>query len=107
MEVKSINYLKKDLVDDDDFVVSGEIYIGPENEDFVYEVFEFNVISIKRLYCSFEDNSVMLSRGWMISKNFDERLIESKIESIVSRCKHLDDEENYIELSAYFRRLNL
>ena len=107
MEVKIINYLKKELVDDDDFVVSGEIYIGPKNEDFVYEVFEFNVISIKRLYCSFEDNAVMLSRGWMISKKFDESLIESKIKSIVSRFKYLDDEENYIALSAYFRRLNL
>ena len=35
MEVKTINYLKKEIDDDDDFVVSGEIYIGPENEDFV------------------------------------------------------------------------
>lgn len=107
MEVKAINYLKKEIVDDGDFVVSGEIYIGPENEDFVYEVFEFNVISIKKLYRDFEDNAVMLSRGWMISKYFDERVIEAKIESIVSKCKHLDYEENYIELSAYFRRLYL
>ena len=107
MEVKTINYLKKEIDDDDDFVVSGEIYIGPENEDFVYEVFEFNVISIKRLYSSFEENAVMLSRGWMISKIYDESLIEKKIESIVSKCHSLADEENYIELSAYFRRMNL
>ena len=75
MEVKSINYLKKELVDDDDFVVSGEIYIGPENEDFSYEVFEFNVISIKRLYTNFENemgNPIMLSRGWIIVKEFNE-----------------------------------
>ena len=44
MEIKTINYLKKEFVDYDDFVVS--------------------------------------------------------------RCNHLDDEENYVELSAYFRRLN-
>ena len=73
MEVKTINYLKKEI-DDDDFVVSGEIYIGPENE-----VFEFNVISIKRLYSSFEENAIMLSRGWMISKIYDESLIEKKL----------------------------
>ncbi|SFG87401.1 Immunity protein 8 [Lachnospiraceae bacterium C7] len=106
MEIKTINYLKKEFVDYDDFVVSGEVYIGPENMDFVYEVFEFNVVSIKRLYSNFDDNAVMLSRGWMIVKTFDEKLIELKIESIVSRCNHLNDEENYVELSAYFRRLN-
>ncbi|MCF0131501.1 MAG: hypothetical protein HUJ71_07210 [Pseudobutyrivibrio sp.] len=27
-----------------------------EDEDSVYEVFEFNVISIKRLYCSYESS---------------------------------------------------
>ncbi len=107
MEVKAINYLYKELIDDEDFVVSGEIYIGPENETYVYEVFEFNVISIKRLYSNFEDNAVMLNRGWMISKKFDESLIEAKIKSIVSGSKHIDDEDNYIELSSYFRRMNL
>ena len=49
MEVKAINYLDKEF-DYDDFIISGEIYIGPENEDYVYDVFEFNVISIKLLY---------------------------------------------------------
>lgn len=109
MEVKAINYLDKEF-DYDGFIISGEIYIGPENKDFVYEVFEFNVISIKRLYTNFENemgNPIMLSRGWIIVKEFDEDLIAKKIESIVSRCRHLDDEDNYIELSSYFRRLNL
>lgn len=109
MEVKAINYLDKEF-DYDDFIISGEIYIGPENKDFVYEVFEFNVISIKRLYTNFENemgNPIMLSRDWIIVKEFDEDLIAKKIESIVSRCRHLDDEDNYIELSSYFRRLNL
>lgn len=109
MEVKAINYLDKEF-DYDDFIISGEIYIGPENEDFVYDVFEFNVISIKRLYTNFENemgNPIMLSRGWIIVKEFDEDLIAKEIESIVSKCRHLDDEDNYIELSSYFRRLNL
>ena len=85
MEVKAINYLDKEF-DYDDFIISGEIYIGPENEDFVYDVFEFNVISIKRLYTNFENemgNPIMLSRGWIIVKEFDEDLIAKEIESIV------------------------
>jgi len=109
MEVKAINYFDKEF-DYDDFIISGEIYIGPENKDFVYEVFEFNVISLKRLYTNFENemgNPIMLSRGWIIVKEFDEDLIAKEIGSIVSRCRHLDDEDNYIELSSYFRRLNL
>ena len=108
MEVKTINYFDKDF-DYDDFIISGEIYIGPEDEDFVYDVFEFNVISIKRLYTNFEnetDNPVMLNRGWIIVKEFDENLIAKEIESIVSKCRHSDDEDNYLELSSYFRRLN-
>ena len=79
-------------------------------KNFVYDVFEFNVISIKRLYTNFENemgNPIMLSRGWIIVKEFDEDLIAKEIESIVSKCRHLDDEDNYIELSSYFRRLNL
>ena len=109
MKVKAINYFDKDF-DYDDFIISGEIYIGPESEDFVYDVFEFNVISIKRLYSNFENepgNPIMLSRGWIIVKEFDEDLIAKEIESIVSKCRHSDDEDNYIELSSYFRRLNL
>ena len=107
MEVKAINYIKKDFKEYDDFVVSGEIYVGPENEKNVYEVFEFNVISIKRLCQGFENNAVMIGRGWLVSKFFDESLIETKIESIVSKCKGSDDEEIYIKLSSYFRRLYL
>lgn len=112
MEVKAINYFDefdKDF-DYDDFIVSGEIYIGPKGEDFVYDVFEFNVISIKRLYTNFEnamDNPIMLTRGWIIAKEFDEDVIAKEIESIVSKCKHSDYEDNYIELSAYFRRMYL
>ena len=41
----------------------------------------------------------------MISKKFDDSLIEAKIKSIVSGSKHIDDEDNYIELSSYFRRM--
>lgn len=112
MKVKAINYLNKEFDYDnfDDFIISGEIYIGPENEQLVYDVFEFNVISIKRLYTNFENemgNPIMLSRGWIIVKEFNEELIAKEIESIVSKCRHLDDEDNYIELSTYFRRLHL
>ena len=84
MKVKAINYFDKDF-DYDDFIISGEIYIGPEDEDFVYDVFEFNVISIKRLYTNFENetgNPVMLNRGWIIVKEFDENLIAKEIELI-------------------------
>ncbi len=107
MEVKLINYLNKDVADYDDFALDGEIYIGPENEDYAYEVFEFHVISVKRLYLNFEDNGIMLNRGWMISKIYDEDLIMAKIESIVSKFKKTNDEECYNELGAYFIRVTL
>lgn len=50
MEVKALNFLQKDIAEYDDFFLSCEAFIGPKREPLTYEVYSFNVISIKRLY---------------------------------------------------------
>jgi len=104
MEVKSINYLQKDFISDEDFFFSGEVFIGPENESYIYEVYDFNVVSIKRLYNNFQENGIMLNKGWMISKTFDEDEIEEKINSIVQKCESDDEEETYRKIESFLRR---
>ena len=37
------------------------MFIGPKKENYVYEVYDFNVISIKRLYEGFPDNGITVS----------------------------------------------
>ena len=63
-----------------------QIFIGPEEIDGAYEVYGFNLISIKRLARDFSDFGIMLNRGWMITKYFDEEQVKSEIESLITKC---------------------
>lgn len=85
--------------------LSCEAFIGPYSEDYVYKVYKFNVISIKRLYNQFLDvnNGVMLNRGWMIMKFYSEKEIKQKINSIIKNCISYNDEETYLKISHYLR----
>lgn len=103
MEIKVINIKQKDYKNDEDFFISGEVFIGPEDESYVYEVYDFNVISIKRLYESFQDNGIMLNRGWMITKYYDENEVREKIDSIIKKCSANTEEETYLKIDSYFR----
>ena len=103
MEIKAINIKQKDYSDVDDFFLSCEVFIGPENESFVYEVYDFNVISIKRLYDGFKDNGIMLNKGWMITKYYDENEVREKISSIIKNCTSDSDEDTYLNIGSYFR----
>lgn len=105
MELKAINIIQNEYEDYDDFFLSCEAFIGPYNEDYVYKVYEFNVISIKRLYNQFLDvnNGVMLNRGWMIMKFYSEKEIKQKINSIIKNCISYNDEETYLKISHYLR----
>lgn len=107
MEIKAINYYKKEYADEEDFLVYGEVFIGPNDTASVYEVFNFYVISIKRLYDGFQNNDsdgVMLNRGWMIIKYYNSKLIEKEILSIINKCRKQSDEETYREIGAYLIR---
>lgn len=84
MEIKAINIKQKDYIDEEDFFLSCEVFIGPQKENYVYEVYDFNVISIKRLYEGFPDNGIMLNKGWMIMKYYDESEMKQKINAIMS-----------------------
>lgn len=103
MEIKAINIKQKDYMTEEDFFLSGEVFIGPENESFVYEVYDFNVISLKRLCEDFQDNGIMLNKGWMITKYFDEDNVKQKINSIIQSCVCENDEDTYTKIGSYFR----
>lgn len=104
MELKAINIKQKDYNGEDDFFLSCEVFIGSEKNSYVYEVYDFNVISIKRLYKDFKDDGIMLNRGWMIAKHYDEDIVKEKISSIIKKCDSGNDEETYLKLDFYFRR---
>ena len=104
MEIKALNILQKDYKNEEDFFLSCEVFIGPENESYVYEVYDFNIISIKRLYDDFRDNGIMLNKGWMITKYYDEREVRTKISSIIKMCISDSDEDTYLKIGSYFRK---
>ena len=103
MELKAINITQKAFDSDDDFFFSCEAFIGPETMPYVYEVYDFNVISIKRLSRTFPDHGIMLNKGWLIVKNYNEQEIKDKIISIIGKCTGKSDEDTYKNLCSYFR----
>ena len=103
MEIKAINIKQKDYINEEDFFLSCEVFIGPKKENYVYEVYDFNVISIKRLYESFQDNGIMLNKGWMITKYYDESEVKRKINAIIKNCISDTDKNTYLNISSYFR----
>ena len=70
---------------------------------YVYEVYDFNLISIKRLFRTFPDHGIMLNKGWLIAKNYNEQEIKDKIISIIGKCTGKSDEDTYKNLCSYFR----
>ncbi len=103
MEIKAINIKQKDYEDEEDFFLSCEVFIGPENESYVYKVYDFNVISIKRLCDGFKDNGIMLNKGWLITKYYDESKVREKISLIIKNCTSDCDEDTYLNIGSYFR----
>ena len=102
MEIKVMNILQKDYNDDEDFFLSCEVFIGPENKSYEYEVYSFYVISVKRLYEEFQDHGIMLNKGWMITKYYDENTMKKKIRSIINNCISDTDEKTYLNIGSYF-----
>lgn len=103
MEIKAINIKQKDYKDEEDFFLSCEVFIGPKSESYIYEVYDFNVISIKRLYESFQDNGIMLNKGWMITKYYDESEVKQKVNLIIKNCISDTHENTYLNIGSYFR----
>lgn len=103
MEIKAINIIQNDYIDEENFFLSCEVFIGPKNVAYVYEVYDFNVISIKRLYEEFPDDGVMLNKGWMIAKYYDENEIRCKIDSIIQSCIGENNENTYSNIGTYLR----
>ena len=102
MILKNFDISCIDYKDAEDFFINCEAYIGPENNPYVYEVYSIYVISLKRLCESFADNGVMLNKGWIIEKKYNEYELKEKINSIIKLCASDDDEEAYLKLESYF-----
>lgn len=105
MIIKALNSLQEEFGEDiDDFFFSYQVFIGPEEIDGAYEVYDFNLISIKRLAKDFSEFGIMLNRGWMITKYFDEEQVKSEINSIIKKCSNLNDEITYNNIAKFLRR---
>ncbi|CVI70930.1 hypothetical protein NDGK_02037 [Clostridiales bacterium CHKCI001] len=101
MILKALNTLQEDLGEEiEDFFFSYKAFIRPENINGAYEVFEFNLISIKRLMAGFPDVGIMLNRGWMITKFFDEQDV---IKKIICICKEDNHNNTYLKIGTYLR----
>lgn len=103
MELKALNIIKHEYKGYDDFYLLCEAFIGVENETYAYKVYDFNVISIKKLYNDFLDDGIMLNRGWMIMKYYNEEEIREKIISIIHNSTSHDEEETYANIDHYLR----
>lgn len=80
------------------------MFIGPEEIEGAYEVYDFNLISIKRLARDFSDFGIILNRGWMISKYFNEEQIKWEIEYIIKKSIDKSDEIAYKNIAMFLRR---
>lgn len=103
MELKTINILQKDYKSDEDFFLSVQAFIGPEQKPYEYEVYRFYVISLKRLCEEFMEEGVMLNRGWMITKYYSESMIEEKIKELIQICASQNDDDTFLKLNSYLR----
>lgn len=101
MELKTINILQKDYKSDEDFFLSVQAFIGPEQKPYEYEVYRFHVISLKRLCEEFMEEGVMLNRGWMITKYYSETMIEEKIKELIQICASQNDDDTFLQLNSY------
>ena len=102
MELKAFNIIQKEYKDDENFFLTCEAFIGPEGIEYVYEVYSIYVISLKRLNASLIDEEIMLNKGWMIQKKYDESKVKEKIKSIINICTEKDEQKTYSNLAAYF-----
>ena len=102
MILKAFNIPQKDYKDEEDFFLNCEAFIGPEDESYVYEVYSIYVISLNRLCESFADNGIMLNKGWIIQKKYNEYELKEKINSIINLCDSDNDDETYLKLNSYF-----
>lgn len=103
--LKNLRITQEDIENVDDFFYSYEALIGPEEIDYAYELYELNVISIKRLNNSFPDDGIMLNRGWFIMKYFDEKQLEFEISKIIMNCNTSDTDEMYQKINNFLRHI--
>lgn len=103
MELKAINIIQKDYKSYEDFFISAEAFIGPENETYVYKVYSFYIVSLKRLYEEFMDEGIMLNRGWMITKYYNEYMVEEKIKEIIKICTCQNDDDTFMKINSYLK----
>lgn len=103
--LKNLRITQEDVEEVDDFFYSYEALIGPEEIDYAYEVYELNVISIKRLNETFPDDGIMLNKGWFIMKYFDECQLECEINKRLANCNTSDIDEMYQKINSFLRHV--
>jgi hypothetical protein len=85
----------------DDFLLNGTACIGlvdSEGCDF----FDFTIISLKALEKVLDKKNLIYGKAHFIVKEFDIKLLQEKINNIVSNCQGDTWEEIALRLSPYF-----
>lgn len=102
--IKALTKGFEDWGDDiDDFYVSYELDVGPKEIKCAADLFNFTVVSPKRLEKMVCDGNVEIGRGYFIMTDFNETSIRATVERIIKKCQVDDFEKTNINLSKYFK----
>lgn len=104
--LKNIRVTQEDIGKDiEDFFVSFEALIGPDDNAYVYEIYEFYAISLKRLIDTFPESGIMHNKGWFIMRYYDITEIEIELKEIIEKsCK--SGKDIYSEIDCYLFRIS-
>lgn len=87
----------------DDFYISYEVGIGPEEIKGAFEAFYLDIISPKRLGKVLENERIIVPKGYMITSDFNVKEIENEINKIIKKCESEDIERTYYNISKFLR----
>ncbi|WP_028401810.1 Imm8 family immunity protein [Ectobacillus panaciterrae] len=89
--------------DIDDFYISYELDIGPSDSKYPSDLFNFDVVSPKRLNRILEHTQIEIGRGYLIMNDFNTHTVTTTVNRLVNTCRGKDLEQSIQMLSQYFR----
>lgn len=90
----------------DDFLISYQLDVGPDEVDHASDLFTFDVVSPKRLNKILITSEVEIGRGYLIMNDFDENKVMTTVKRLIRSSYSSDFELSLVSLSRYFRWVN-
>lgn len=87
----------------DDFFISYQIDIGPEEIEHESYLYTIDIISPYRLEKNISDGTVEIGRGYFIMNDFNSKIVQEKILRLINICDNSDYQKSYVQLSKYMR----